>query len=428
MITIKRKTLFYWFFIIFFSIGFLLPWIKTGPGVKLGEDFIPCNPKAKIDPKKIYHLRLWDYNWPMPQGKSSYRNYLLQVIKNFQEIYPNVKVEIKLLDLNRSAELIQALNKNEAPDIYCSAYTIPGFNIRKQIPVGPYLNKLEQDSYFSNVKNPLTYHQVLCYFPRWIGPEFWIGNRSMIEASGLSVSKIQTEGWTWNELISLNSNPQYHQYILTGNLGPNGLLSQLIANAGQGSEKANLTATLDLIENLRNKKAIPTNFGYNMLGRFLNKNAIILAGLRPPIYKLLLNKMQNQKMEWQAVLLPVPSKIRGKNTVILENSVISIYRNRFTKGNDHLAAAVKFGRYLSCYPDITPWEYLGFCPASREPCRIWIKRAYPNEQLYNKLVFGQSLFDDYITFKSEPGNILFMINDFMTGKTSKQEILSNSSM
>ncbi len=426
MVIIKKRTLLYLLFIIFFTIGFILPWINRGPGVKLGENFIPCNPKAKINPNKLYHLRLWDYDWPIPQGKASYRSYLLQVIKDFQRIYPNIKIEFKLLDLNGPDELTQVLKKNEAPDIYCSAYTIPSFNFSKQIPVGPYLNKNEKDFYFTSIKKILTYHQTLCYFPRWIGPEFWVGNQPMIEASGLSISKIHTEGWTWDDLISISANLPNKRYLLTGNIGPNGLLSQLIANAGQATRIANLNSTIDLIENLRNEKAIPIDFGYNMLNRFLNKDAMILAGLRPPIYKFLLNRIQSQKLEWQPVLLPIPSKIRGKGTVIIESGVISIYRNRFTKGNDHLTAAIKFGQYLSCYPNMAPWEYLGFCPTSKEAYRVWMKNTYPNEQLYNDL-FRQSFFNDYTTLKPEPAEILFMINDFIGGKISRQAIQSNLS-
>ncbi len=422
---IKRKSLFYLLMLVLFGIGFLLPWLKTGPGVKLGENFIPCNPKAKIDPNKIYHLRLWDYNWPI-QGKSTYRYYLHQVIQKFQRIYPNIKIDFKLLELDGNRELIQALNKNEAPDVYCSAYTIPVFNVRKQIPVGPYLNKEDLDLYFTGTKKILKYQQILCYFPRWIEPEFWIGNGSLIEASGISVSKIQNDGWTWDDLSFLCSNLRYNQYLLSGKLGPNGLVSQLMANAGQGSKIADFNTTLDIIETLKNKKAIPIKFGSNMLGRFLNQKVILLAGLRTPTYKFLLDRIQSEKLNWQPVLLPIPSKVKGKGTAIIENGVISIYRNRYTKGYDHLAAAVKFGQYLSSYPDISPWQYLGFCPASKEAFRIWKKHISPNEQLYDNL-FSQSNFDDYKPFQSDTGKIISLVNDLIAGKVTKQEILSMDS-
>ncbi len=420
----KRNTLFYWVMFVLFAIGFLLPWLKTGPGVKFGDDFISCNPKAKIDPDKVYHLRLWDYNWPI-QGEFTYRYYLRQAIKKFQEMYPNIKIDFKLLELDGTGELIQALRKNEAPDVYCSAYTIPLFNVRKQIPVGPYLNKEDLDLYFAGTQKILKHHQILCYFPRWIAPEFWIGNRSLIETYGLSVSKIQNEGWTWDDLSFICSNLRYNQYLLSGKLGPNGLFSQLMANAGQGSKKGDFNATLDIIENLKNKKAIPKNLGSNMLERFLNQKVILLAGLRTPTYNFLLKRNYREKLNWQPVLLPIPTKVKG-GTAIIENGVISIYRNRYTKGYDHLAAAVKFGQYLSCYPEISPWQYLGFCPTSKEAFRIWRKQISPNEQLYDNL-FSQSNFDDYKPGRSDAGEMLSVVHDFIAGKITRQEIQSMGS-
>lgn len=418
----KRNTLFYLLMLVFFGLGFLLPWLKTGPGVKFGDDFIPCNPKAKINPHKVYHLRLWDYNWPI-QGEITYRYYLRQAIKKFQDIYPNIKIDFKLLELDGTGELIQALHKNEAPDVYCSAYTIPLFDVRKQIPVGPYLNKEDLDLYFASTQKILKRHQILCYFPRWIEPEFWIGNRSLIETSGLSVSKIQNEGWTWDDLSFICSNLRYNQYLISGKLGPNGLFSQLMANAGQGSKKDDFNVTLDLMEILKNKKAIPGNLGLNMLERFLSQKVILLAGLRTPTYNFILNRIQREKLNWQPVLLPIPSKVKGRGKVIIENSVISIYRNRYTKGYDHLAAAVKFGQYLSCYSEISPWQYLGFCPTSKEAFRIWRKKISSNEQLYDKL-FSHSNFEDYKHYPFDSEEMLSRVHDLIAGETRKKDIQS----
>jgi maltose-binding protein MalE len=144
MIIVKRSTLIYLFLSFLFGLGFLTAFYIREPQVKFGDHYIKCNPKAMINFKKSYHLQLWDYNWPIKDSGIQYRAYLQQAIRDFQKTYPNIHIEIRLLDLiNGPTQLEQALKKNNGPDVYCSAYMIPKFNFKRQIPVGFYLNKKE---------------------------------------------------------------------------------------------------------------------------------------------------------------------------------------------------------------------------------------------------------------------------------------------
>jgi ABC-type sugar transport system, periplasmic component len=358
------------------------------PRIKLGQNYIYCNPKAKMNAHKIYRLRLWDYNWPL----INYRAYLLQAIRDFQKIYPNIRVDLELLDLiTGPRQLEQALKTNNGPDIYCSAYTIPNFNFKKQIPVGPYLKQYEQELYFPAMKRMVTYYGVLCYFPRWIAPQFWIGNRQLIESAGLSVAKIQSSGWSWKDLSLLQKYTAKDKYLLVGNLGENGFIAQLIDSVNLESQtvhdKTNpkIYFMIDFVDTLMRQKAITADCDQNMIGRFLNGQAVLLTGVRPAIYNFIHERLKDS-VKWQAVLLPMPIYFAGIRNMPVENFVISIYRNKHTAGDDHLVAAMKLAQFLSNYPSVSLWEYLRVSPASKFAYSQWKPHDEQNQILYDQLI------------------------------------------
>lgn len=392
MIIVKKPTLVYLLLAFLFGMGFSLPFFIKEPRIKLGEHYIYCNPKAKVNLKKTYHLHLWDYDWPIKENGLQYRDYLLQAVRDFQKVYPNVRVEIKLLDLiTGPAQLEQSIKINNAPDIYCSAYMIPKFNFKRQIPIGPYLKESEQEVYFQGVKKMLTFQGTLCYFPRWIAPDFWVGNQTLMESAGLSVSKIQNTGWCWQDIRGLQKGIPKDKYLLVGNLGANGFLKQLIDCARQEFQTVDdmtnqeLYATIDLLETLIHQKAIPVDCDRNMLGRFLGGQAMFLAGLRPTMYNFIIKKHRNNPVGWQPVLLPVPVRFTDKEKISVENGVIAIYRNKRTAGDDHLTVAMKFGQFLSYYQETTPWESLLVVPAAKNVYNKWIHNIPQNEVFYNRL-------------------------------------------
>lgn len=408
--------------------GFLVAFFIREPRVKLGEHYIYCNPKAKVNFKKTYHLQLWDYNWPIKDIDIQYRAYLLQAVRDFQKIYPNVHVELKLLDLiTGPAQLEQALKKNNAPDIYCSAYMVPKFNFERQIPVGLYLKKSEQEEYFSNIRQVLTYKGILCYYPRWIAPEFWIGNQALMESAGLSVAKIQNSGWCWQDLSELRKRIDSDKYLLVGDLGADGFFNQLLDSAKQESQVVDdkttqgLNATIDFIDTLIHQKAIPADCHRNMLGRFLGGQAMFLAGLRPTMYNFIIKRHRNNPVDWQPVLLPVPVRFANKKSISLENSVIAIYRNKRTAGDDHLVAAMKFGQFLSSYQKITPWEHLMVSPAAKSVYRKWIQDLPQNQVLYNRLT-EYTLINKSTLTSSYPDKIYSVLNDFIAQKITGTEV------
>jgi hypothetical protein len=417
----------YVLFLFLFGLGFLVVLFSWEPRIKFGEHYIYCNPKAKINLKKQYHLHLWDYNWSISENGLNYKAYLKQSIKEFQKIYPNIHVEITLLDfITGEAQLEQALKTNNAPDIYCSAYMIPAFNFKQQIPVGFYLKQSEKEKYLSNVLGMLNYQGVLCYFPRWVAPGLWIGNKKMMESAGLSIPKIQNNGWSWDDLAAMLKQISAGKYLLVGNIGPNGLFAQLTANNGVESRGnywtvRGMNISTDFLEMLIRQKGIPVDCDTNMIGRFLRGQAMFLVGVRPATYNLIINRLRNDKADWQPVLLPIPARIAGKESALVENGVIAIYRNKRIAGDDHLTAAMKFGQFLSCYQRTTPWEQLMVFPAAKDAFNQWIIHTTSNADIYNKLANSENL-KNFIPLNGYQEKVYPVIRDFVKQKITGAEV------
>lgn len=359
----------------------------------MGDHFIHCNPNVKINPKRNYVLRLWDYNWPIGEGALSYKAYMEQAIARFQKEYPNIRVELTLLDFLTGPTLMgKALQSNNAPDVYCSAYGTPGFNFKRQVPVGPFLKRVEREVYLSFLIRLTSQTGILCDFPRWVAPGLWIGNRSLLESAGFSIAEIQEHGWTWDDLIAASNRIPAGKFMLVGNPGPNGFFPQLVANGyTTGSEnywsEHGVTVAVDFLDTMVQKKLIPNDFDQNMIGRFMAEQSLLLAGVRPSLYAYINQKQIINKTGWTPILLPVPVRSHSKEVLLVENSVISIFRNRKTTGDDHIAAAVRLGQYLSTYENTYPWEQMMVAPASKNNFSNWLKKAPFNGKIIAQLFY-----------------------------------------
>jgi hypothetical protein len=433
-LSLNRKYLIYGIcLLILFMVGFIFPHYLHRPRIKLGEHEIFCNPKTKINCKKKYNLSLWDYDWPLASDKHGYQKYLHSLIRDFQTIYPDIQVKLTLLDLlSGPDQLAQALKTNQAPDVYCSAYAIPPFDFQHQIPVGPFLNPREKGLDLPDFNKLVEVEGVQCDFPRWSALGIWIGNRDLLEKAGLSVSKIQKGGWTWEELISgLEKCPVGKRYLV-GNPGYNGFFTQLMANNGTGDDRSKnpwdgptLRTTLDLLDRLIAKRVIRPGFDNDMLGRFLNGGAPVLAGVRPILYRFLKEKLAGMKAGWEPVLLPAPHRLPAKEVLLTENGVICVYRNRKTAGDDHLAAAVKLGQFISNYPKNEPWQEMMLIPLQPNPA-FRGRNTFLTEDdriMFERLLSGATVRNVEKTAEFEE-KVTPVLRDFCNGKISKEEALN----
>lgn len=414
------------FLAIFFLGGFLITVFNYRPRVKLGRDYIYCNPRARIKTDRIYQLRLWDTHWPVLET-DVYQAYLERMIRDFQIQYPNIKVQITLVDLfDGPNQLAAALKTNSAPDVYCSAFAIPAFNLKQQIPVGFYLKQEEKEAYFPEARRLVMLHGVECYFPRWLAPTVWIGNQYLCERLNLPVFDMQQSGYSWNEIMTGGKKLPEGRFVLVGNLGHNGLFTDLTVNAATEPgpavdflPRSGMVESLNHLNDLVMSKKIPGDFESNMLGRFLAGDSLLLAGVRPIIYRFLKLKLAESpgKERCKPILLPSPGSGR-KKVMLTENGVICVYRNKFNSGDDRITAAVKLGQFISTYERTGPFQELMLIPAARKSAGRWSRELAPvvgDVSGLLKQVEHSSLLNlpDYATYQKE---VYPVLQEFLTRK------------
>lgn len=416
MLAIGRRALIVILLVIFFLTGFFSVRYFQRPRIRLGGHYLTVNYRAKINPKKNYLLRLWDYKWPGTDGDQWYEPYIAGTIKDFEKANPNIRVELSLLDfINGPQEFTKALASGAAPDVYCSAYDIPEFNYRWQIPAGLFLKPEELNEYYPNLRKLLTFENYLLTLPRWSAPAVWIGNRALMEKAGLSVEKIQKQGWSWQDLKKI-INEAAPRCI--GNFSACGLLTQLISqksNPGPGS-------ILNILETSNGPLPWKSDLEADMIHLFLSGKVPLIAGVRPIIYDFIRKKTTTSHTGWEPVLLPPPWKRPGKIILPVENGVIGIYRHQKTGGDDQLAAAARLAFFLSTNRRVIPWQRLKVVPAVPAVARQWAKgpeSAEDSKLLLNWLaeanLYSLMRCPDYQT-KVYPG-----LKGFLMGKVNREE-------
>ncbi|HOP74867.1 MAG TPA: hypothetical protein PLC07_07405 [Bacillota bacterium] len=358
MIVIYRRRWIILLFVILFITGFWSAYLYQRSRVKIGEYYIRVNPTAKINPNKQYRLRLWDYRLPL-DSEGTYARYLRRAVRDFQKQFPNIQVEIKFLNLlDGEEELRQALVRNEAPDVYASFYSMPDFYYLRQIPVGPFLTKEEKKSYPEWIEELYSIDGTLCSFPRWASVNVWVGNRKWLEVSGIDIAKVQQQGWDWNDVQKIGSRLPKGIFALAGYPITDGFLQTLRESGKRTSE---VKAILDLVAGMAKNGKISVKLEHQAITGFIEGKVACLAGIRPLTYRKIVEILADHRREVQVdpVVLPVPRLPGFEEIQVVDGGVINVYRNRYTRGDDHIAAAMALGYFLSTYQDVGPWLTLG---------------------------------------------------------------------
>jgi hypothetical protein len=390
VISLPRNRLIFLLLFLCFIGGYLFTVLNYRPRVKLGENYIFCNPNAKIKQRKTYHLRLWDTNWPIKEH-GDYQSYLERLIGDFQQKYPNIQVEVTLLDLFEGPnQLKNALKTNSAPDVYCSAYSIPTFDYQRQIPVGFYLKRDQKEAYFPEALKLTKLHGIECYFPHWLTPTIWIGNQYFSDNLDFAGSRMGKKSLSLADLQNISRKLPRDKFLWVGNLGHNGFFTDLAVNIAANNQMADSTVepgietpflskwgisqSLLILNDLITREKVPPDVESNMIGRFLKGNSVMLAGVRPLIYRFLKMRLTGVPAEQVCEPVIMPSLVLGqKKYTLTENGVICIYRNKMTTGDDHLAAAVKLGQFISTYESTGPFQEMMMLPAAKRSAAKWRK-------------------------------------------------------
>ncbi|NLW48090.1 MAG: extracellular solute-binding protein [Firmicutes bacterium] len=413
----RRRTLRVLIVVLFFVSGFFSVRYFHRPRIRLGEHYLFVNYRAKVNPKKNYHLQLWDYRWPGVDGDQWYEPFITELVKEFEKANPNIRVELSLLDFyDGPLEFSKALASGSVPDVYCSAYDIPEFNYRWQIPAGIFLKPEELNEYYPSLRKRLTSENYLLTLPRWSVPLIWVGNRTLLEKAGLSVEGIQKQGWVWGDYTKIKERAEYS---CIGNLSANGLLTQIV------SQKPSLSPSLILktLDIFNGPLPWKSDLEANMIHLFLSGKLPLIAGVRPTVYDFLRQKAAASHLGWEPVLLPPPSEQSRRIILPVENGVIGIYRHHKSGGDDQLAAAARLAFFLSVNRQTHPWQRLKVVPATPTTAKQWAQNLEPNDG--NRLLVDWLAEADVYSLRRSPdyqGKVYPGLKNYLMGRVSRDEL------
>ncbi|MGD8399957.1 MAG: hypothetical protein PVH64_03330 [Bacillota bacterium] len=410
---------------ILFGVGFYVTvhYLQPFQKIKIRDRELRINPGIRLDSSRSYRVLLWDYDWPL--GEGNYRQYLQQQIAEFKRHYPNIAVELRLLDLlTGPAELEEALRKGKPPDVYCSSMAPPpGFDFKYQAPVGPYLQReVSRSRYFTALRRLTEIDGVQCSFPRWVRPNLWLGNRRLLELAGLSVAAIQARGWSWEELLRLREQLPPGHYPVVGRVVPETVLHQIGSREGLVNPES---AEWNWLRLVREAKVLPLDYNLKMLEYFSSGRAAVLAGVKPIIWGYLKKRLVRLERPWEPVWLPAPGGYPGNPRQTVELGVINVYR-RPRRRPEQIRAALKLGEYLSrCRGAAAPWSELMFIPAARAAAVKWFRQIGQGESGLKLLEpgLGGGQWRLSATSQVRIGEIDALVQKFLIGKVTQLEAI-----
>ncbi|RJQ05579.1 MAG: extracellular solute-binding protein [Bacillota bacterium] len=338
------------------------------------------DPKAPIDPARQYHLSVWDYELPFRSpGGAPFSDAARRAIERFERRYPNVKVDLTVLDpADGQAKLAEALQAGYPPDVYCSPFGPGAVGSDYQVPVGLYLDYDIWAGYDPVAWQTVKVEGTVWSYPRWLMLWPWLGNRELLAAAGVDTARVAAEGWTRDEfaaaIVALAGTGRQARPSVAAT-SPAVVLRDLLLPghlAGETPQPADLYwlgaepgAVALWLSELRDAGALAedgrgTNPG--VIDSFVHGRTSILVApspwatmfilepvRRPPAWEFSLPPRDRPAM----VLLPPPHAADQPSAVWVSAATVSVFRQARYKGDDHTRLAAELARELSV--GTRPW-------------------------------------------------------------------------
>lgn len=375
--------------------GLRRPWTRQPKGL---------DPKAPIDPARQYHLVVWDYRLPFtsPSG-ARFSEASAQAIRRFEARYPNVTVDLVMLDPGDGpAKFAQALAAGYPPDVYCSPFGLPALGSSFQIPVGLYLDYDTWARYHPVAWQTVKVNGTVWAFPRWIMFWPWLGNRDILTEAGVDPGQVSTAGWTREEFAAaaarlVKSSDRWGAPVALAATSPAvavrdllfpGLLAGEAAPAADsywlGSEPGAVAFWLSELRRMEALNQDGTGNNPGVIDSFIHGRAAVLASPSPWATLFILEPTPRPQ-PWQfslpdrtrppAVLVPPPHGPGQPSIVWVSPATVAVFRQARYKGDDHTRLAVELARELST--GTRPWlrDQVLCVPATFSELAAWKVRA-----------------------------------------------------
>ena len=321
------------------------------------DDGAFINPYVDVDPEKNYQLELWAHHFSL---RDEYRNYLEQMIEEFQQLYPQVEVKYRLFSpLEEDKALEEALAEASPPDLYLNWWGPMKFH-SLQLPVQHYLSREEESMLSEGLEGIVVEEKGIWSWPSLQAPLPWLASKELIvpllNRMGLNLNDIWQEGWSWEELEfmlqEIESEGERVPLIYLSDKRE--LSSQLLINSSSLGDQRVLSeleqADPDKWEEA--EKMIDRFLGDNeelveeALHLLWSKKLILLAGSNYNLTGHLLSQQEQQGVQLVVLPPPGPGKIKN-NRLPFQLVRLTAFRQRDYQGDDHTRAVMELGRFIS---------------------------------------------------------------------------------
>lgn len=352
------------------------------------EDVFRIDPEVQLQPEREYQLTYWDY--PLFIGQEEeYTEFLEEAIADFNDMYPNIKVDYEILSfLEGESRLQERLKEGNPPDIYNDIFGSKFFSEELQIPVNIYFAEGDLGDYNQAAIKSFYADQRVWGLPNWVLPQVWVGNKSLLTEADLDLNEIQTVGWDWqqfsevaqqiNDLGRDNSiifNPHNSQ-LLFHLLSQQGREQFLCQEEGLLLEAEELKLAFQFLRELQEKQVFPEStqeMNKQLLPDFWQGQAGVIA----PINMWLLNNFYQREAEQQRVdltLIPPPG-IEQQEQLPLEVGGLVLFRQQEYQGHEHSKATYKFAEFINRQKNLFLAEKLKVVPAYLPLQSLWAQEV-----------------------------------------------------
>ena len=138
-----------------------------------------------------------------------YTDFLAGWIEDFNKMYPNLHIEVTATSWDDNVSRLNTLClSGDAPDIAnIECQTLGTYvDMGVAIDITQYMPEGRLEDYDESVLGYMTLDDTLYGLPLYVSIQAMGGNKAMLEAAGVDVDKVQTEGWTYDEFLEAIKN------------------------------------------------------------------------------------------------------------------------------------------------------------------------------------------------------------------------------
>jgi len=369
--------------------GAYMYWTYLDRLVRVGD--VRIDPRALVDPNRSYTLILWDREAPLPWDRGAHREALEQALDEFRKAWPNISVELKLLDWDAGHDALrEALMDGTPPDVYGMPLGVRLIDAAWQVPVDAYMSAEAREDTLQSALSAVTAQGRAWAWPRWVLPKVWV-----IRADWESGAAARA-GWSWEEFAEALADAKTKSGFDGIALNPydgNLLFEAMVAATGQNPvdeqgrrswSAEDMASVLEAFRSLIDRGLVSRDaaqMSRTRLAAFWNGRAVLVAPVNSWLLRHLLARggsisempddesatgteddKANASVETStasnaarrlAAPVPLPTRGDGRHAPAVVGGY-AVFRRNPHAGDDHTRAAMLLAEHLS--RRLGPWE------------------------------------------------------------------------